>query len=286
MTIYMTKVWGYSEPAGPLQFSLQGWRDRARAMLKRGDLVVLVGTMGDETEPAERGRLLGMMEPTTEPVLALDFLKARGPQDFNEAGDYRWPYGLLNRAAWRFDEPRARLSDISARSFSMDAALGIVPLTDAEAAAVLRLPRSASPLATSFRATLRIEGEEAARRRAAPPPSTTRTGVMHLRRAPASTYLFQLEGATVPSFKLGWAFDWKLRMRGFNQSAMPTLGGLRYRAKLHQPWATAMEAFRMEQALLRSFDRARHPQNREILTGLSLPEIEARWYAYVQRVPA
>jgi hypothetical protein len=61
MTVYMTKTWGFSSPSGPLQFSLRGWRDRARAELQPGDLVVIVGTMGDETAPEERGKILGLI---------------------------------------------------------------------------------------------------------------------------------------------------------------------------------------------------------------------------------
>lgn len=37
MAIFMTKVWGFEEPAGPLQFGKEGWRDRAREELKAGE---------------------------------------------------------------------------------------------------------------------------------------------------------------------------------------------------------------------------------------------------------
>lgn len=59
MTVWMTKVWGFGEPVGPLQFSTEGWRARARSQLQRGDVVVLVGTKGGETQEGERGLLLG-----------------------------------------------------------------------------------------------------------------------------------------------------------------------------------------------------------------------------------
>jgi hypothetical protein len=59
---------GLDVPVGPLQFSAQGWRDRARAELKPGDLVVPVGTKGDQTDPNDQGRVLDWMEPTTEVV--------------------------------------------------------------------------------------------------------------------------------------------------------------------------------------------------------------------------
>ena len=94
MTVYITKVWGFSAPVGPLQFSLSGWRERARDILRPGDRVILVGTMGSETAEADHNRILGMMEPTTDAVSSLDYNLARGPGDFEKGGRYKWPYGL------------------------------------------------------------------------------------------------------------------------------------------------------------------------------------------------
>ncbi len=284
MTVWMTKVWGFGDPVGPLQFSTEGWRRRARSQLQQGDTVVLVGTMGAETQDDERNKFLGMMEPTTQPVMALDYLKADRKEDFNERGEYKWPFGLLNRAAWRFDEPRVKLADISNRSFAMDSAQGIVPLTPEEAARVLALPRTSSLLAQSIEATARIEGDDVARRRASPPPTTTRRGTMHMRRAPAFTYALALTapgpGTRAPAhlgYKIGWAFNWEARMRTFNHAAMPGLGGLTYGSGMKHLWPTAMAAFRMEQAVLRRFDRARHRHNHEIVAGVTMDELGLAW---------
>ena len=95
MTIYMTKVWGFSSPSGPLQFGANGRRETARQILKAGDLVVLVGTNGAQTSPEKQGRVLGLMEPTTEIVSSLDFDLQKRDIDFDDEGNYRWPYGLL-----------------------------------------------------------------------------------------------------------------------------------------------------------------------------------------------
>src|SRR4051812_7762266 len=106
MTVYMTKTWGFGSPSGPLQFSTNGWRTNARNVLEPGDFVVIVGTRGAETDLHERGRILGLMEPTPHIVSSLDYDLARGPQDYDAVGNYKWPYGLELRHAWRFDEPR------------------------------------------------------------------------------------------------------------------------------------------------------------------------------------
>jgi hypothetical protein len=254
MTVYLTKVWGFSEPVGPLQFGAEGWRERAQEVLNPGDLVVLVGTKREPTPEAEWGRLLGMMEPTTEPVLWLDFDLPTRPEDFDEQNNYKWPYGLLNRRAWRIIE-RQPLEAISNRSFNMDAAAGIVPLTDAEASKAMTLRREpARLLEPTIRARARLEGTAAARRMAAPPPATTRRGVMHMRRASAYTYAMQVVGASPLAFKVGWAFDYKARAQQFNQAAMPELGGLQYRPVLNHLWDTAREAYVMEQQLLDYFN--------------------------------
>lgn len=281
MTVYMTKTWGFGSPSGPLQFSQRGWRDRARGLLRPGDLVVIVGTMGDETHSEERGMILGLMEPTTTIVSSLDYDLARGPRDFDEAGNYRWPFGLELLRAWRFLEPRTALSAISSRRFSMDSAQGIVPLLADEAEAILLLPREPVALLRPARTEARVAGLEAARRRGAPPPTTTRTGIMHMRRAPAFTYAMMIEGASPSSFKIGWAFDWRQRERNFNQASMPELGGVRYRTILHELWDTAIDAFRMEQALLRHFDALRHARNQEVVSAVAADTIQQSWIDYL-----
>lgn len=279
----MTKVWGFSEPSGPLQFSTQGARQSARAELKPGDRVILVGTLGEPTLESERGRILGMMEPTTEPVMSLDYELDVRDEDYNEEKQYKWPYGLHNKRAWIFDEPRPLLTDVSPRRFFMDAAQGIVPLTAEEEAAVYRHKFREIELLQPIKALARMEGQEAARKKGAPPPSTTRTGVMHMRAAPAYTYLMAIEGANQPAFKIGWAFDAASRMRQFNLASIPKLGGLRYRVALTELWSEARYAYRMEQALLSNFDANLHPSNREVVAGLNYQEIERAWVEYILR---
>ena len=152
--MYMTKTWGFGVPCGPLQFSLGGFRDRARGLLRPGDLVVIVGTFGENTPEDERGKILGLMEPSTVVVSSLDYfdLSAVRAVDLDEHGNYRWPFGLEPVAAWRFAEPRTALADVSSRQFHIDLAQGIVPLLPQEEEAILHLPRDRVPLLSPFRA--------------------------------------------------------------------------------------------------------------------------------------
>jgi hypothetical protein len=281
MKVYLTKTWGFGIPSGPLQFSTAGWRTTAQGMLEPGDLVAIVGTKGAETDEDERGKVLGLMEPTPHVVSSLDFDLVRGPQDFDASGRYKWPFGLELTRAWQIDDPRPRLSDISSRRFNMDSAQGIVLLDDFEARAVLALPRTEVGLLSSVAARARVEGVDIARRKAAPPPTTERRGIMHVRRAAAFTYAMEIVGAAKPAVKVGWAFDWMQRERHFNHSAMPALGGLRYKTRLHHLFATARDAFGMEQALLRRFGALRHSSNVEILAPMSMAEINRAWTDYL-----
>ena len=89
----------------------------------------------------------------------------------------------------------------------MDAASGVVPLTDDEAVKVLNLSFREVEILLPVRARARTEGQELARRRGAPPPTTTRRGIMHMRRAPAYTYAMAIRGPAAELFKVGWAFD-------------------------------------------------------------------------------
>ena len=214
MRLFLTKVWGWDVPVGPPKFSTSGWRDNALRQLEDGDRVVLVGTTGDRTPDEMKGRLLGLMEPSREPVMSLDFDMRTRPGDFVD-GEYKWPVGLIRACrAWSLPQ-RPRLNEVSDRKFSMDSAQGIVPLTDDEAARVLALDwREEALMQPTAQAQARMAERHGTAKRTAPPPTTTRRGVMHMRRAPAYTYAMRVAGARPIAFKIGWAFDFKQRGRG------------------------------------------------------------------------
>jgi T5orf172 domain len=280
---FMTKVWGFDSPVGPLQFSTEGWRRNAREVLQPGDIVVLVGTKGEPTPQDDRGRLLGIMEPTTEPVMSLDFDLPQGASDLDEQGNYKWPYGLLNLKAWRLIDRPYLSPDISQRAFAMDSAQGIVQLTPDEAARVAALRREEIPLLEPrVAARARLHGTEGARRRVSPPPTTTRRGVMHMRASSAYTYALEIRGPQGVAYKIGWAFDFKQRARQFNQAALPALGGVSYTPKLFNLWDTARQAFKMEQAILKHFERHRHRDNHEVLHGLNFDELQTYWIGCIR----
>lgn len=278
MRLFLTKVWGWGAPVGPLVFSTNGWRENALRQLKEGDRVVLVGTTGEQTPQDMKGRLLGIVEPSRETVMTLDFPVQPKPNDYKD-GEFKWPVGLLNLRAWSLPE-MPQLKQISDRKFSMDSAQGIVPLNDDEAARVLALEwREETLMRLTAQAQARVAKQHGTANRTAPPPTTTRRGTMHMRRAPAYTYAMRISGAYPAAFKVGWAFDFKQRARQFNHAAMPSLGGLEYKPFLFHLWDTARQAYAMEQALLRNLPDRLHDSNREVVTDLSDEELNTVWVA-------
>jgi len=90
-----------------------------------------------------------------------------------------------------------------------------------------------------------------------------------------------IEGIAEPYFKIGWAFDVKLRENQFNLASLPGLGGVRYVTALIQYWPTAMEAFQLEQALLNQFVSLRHSHNAEVVGPLSMNDLQKIWTEFV-----
>lgn len=99
-----------------------------------------------------------------------------------------------------------------------------------------------------------------------------------MRNAPAYVYWFRLViGRRIVGHKIGWAFEWKQRLQGFNSVALAALGGLHYRVQAYQHFSTARIAYGIEQRILRDVDHLRHPANREVLTGIRLPVLSEIW---------
>jgi hypothetical protein len=279
--MFLTKVWGWSMPVGPLQFNSAGWRENALRQLKPGDLVLHVGTKSAQTPDAMKGNALGIIEPSREPVASLDYDIRKRPDDYVD-GQYKWPFGLAILNAWSLPD-MPPLSTISDRSFGMDAAQGIIRLDPSEEQRVrLFAWRQEALLPLSANAQTRLARRDIAVRQSSPIPVTTRAGVMHMRQEPAYTYALTITDTQAMrslGYKIGWAFDYERRMRQFNQAALPSLGGLRYTKPIFHRWNTARLAFHMEQALLRHFQRWRSAQNHEVIVGVPVKQFEAAWAA-------
>ena len=88
MAYFLTLEWGMDAPCGPLKFHLEKRRASAIDLIKPGDRVVYAGTQGEPTANADRGILLGMVEPTEHRVMSLDFPIPAQERDYHD-GQYR-----------------------------------------------------------------------------------------------------------------------------------------------------------------------------------------------------
>lgn len=278
MTMYMTKIWRWNVPVGPLQFGLDGNRTTAVTMIKEnpGALVLLVATKGTKTAEEDKGRLLGLIRPTIERVQMNDFDMHITPEDYDENGRYKWPFGLHVAEAWTLDNAPL-LEQVSARTFHTDAAVRLVTLTPEEEAKVLSLPRT--PAALLPRRGKGQHHADSTGKHGAPAPSDKRVRLMHMRMEAAETYAMQIGKPGQNAYKIGWAVRPTTRERQFNLAAMPAIGGLRYKLVLTAPWSRAHDAFAMEQELLRRFQSRRHPANQEVVTQLTWDELLSTWAA-------
>jgi len=288
--LYMKKIWGFNLPAGPLSFSSAGWRKNAAEKLKPGDKVLLVCTMGDGPQVDQRGKAIAVLEPTSEIVSTLDFDFPKREIDLVD-GQFRWPYGLMIKRAWSLPAEPLFSPEISERTFNIDAVRTIVPLTPAEEEKVRRLEwREAPLLPLTSVASRRLDPAGFSRKTAPPPSTSSRRGIMHMRRAEASTYALKIVhsdkvfGNRVVGYKIGWAFDHDARRKQFNHASMPSMGGLDYLPWLARRWDTARQAFAMEQYLLSSFDAYRSPHNHEILIGVEEKRLEAAFGSMLTRI--
>jgi hypothetical protein len=283
MTMFMTKVWRWNVPVGPLQFGLEGNRTSAEEMLtKHPDaLVLLVATKGENTAEADKGRLLGLIRPTLDRVRMNDFDLHVTPEDYDENGRYKWPFGLHAAEAWTL-ENAPLLDEISSRTFRTDAAVRLVELTAEEEARVLALPRtSVSVLQRRDHATGHGGGTG---KQGAPAPSNKRVRIMHMRMEAAETYAMRIGEPGRNVYKIGWAVNPRTRERQFNQASMPALQGIRYQLVIRERWGRARDAFRMEQEILRRFQGRRHRDNQEIVVRVTESELLSVWTAAMDTV--
>ena len=275
MAMFLTKVWRWQEPVGPLVFNTQGARETAEKNLAANPdaLVVLAATKTKGADDDDKGRLLGLLKPTLNRVRSVDFDLNVRAEDFDEGGHYRWPYGLHLEAAWRIPAEFAPLlAEIAERRFSMAAATGIVELTPSEEAKVRALPLIVAPILQPRPGT---GPGGTGSKKGAPAPSDKRVRLMHMRMEAAATYAMRIAGRD--AYKIGWAVNPKARARQFNLAALPSLGGISYQLVLTHHWSRARDAFRMEQELLGRFNAKRLAENQEIVTGVSWKDLQTEW---------
>ena len=253
MQLFAKRFWGFDPMLWPIiSFHLKGNRDALVRASSPGDRMVFVGTETEQTEPPDRGRLLGMAEigriaVESEDVLDLSTLKASA---FDENGRIRWPKALPMVRAWRFRNPPL-VKEILQRQLSYEATTRAVLLDPVDTAAVLALSSEEVNVreATAIIQQRRLNDALSA--------STTTTGlrptswtaaVTRDADRPSFTYAFQF--GTRDVWKIGHSTDVAARLTEVNKHVPHEVLGEQWRPALQQWWPTEDDAYEMEQRVL------------------------------------
>lgn len=260
MKIFITRVWGFDPERWPvITFGLEGNRDKLLRESSPGDRIVFVGTLREPTPDSMRGRLLGMAEIGRIAVDTLDVIgdDVRGPHDYDEAGQFRWPKAILMVRAWRF-APQPLLLDVLTEQLPYHATPQAVLLSHEDADAVRGLPFVEATIPTSpalEKAKLLDRALHGARPTTGPVPSSWQgTAGRDVNRV-AFTYALQFGKTDI--WKIGHAIDLKERLKQVNWHIPTEIVPERWRLSFQQQWECETDAYGMEQRVLGLLERHR-----------------------------
>lgn len=145
--VWITSFWGFNpEGEGYFGFTREGDRNFFLKHWQPGDLVMVYGTLGDSTEPDDRGRVLGFLEVEPKTIRDTDRMSPEGRRwKVENRVENRWTYAVPVVRAWRaVDRPAARLLAPSTlglgASFQLIASRGLfLAPEEAEAALSIRV---------------------------------------------------------------------------------------------------------------------------------------------------
>ena len=277
MKVFATRVWGFDPANWPvINFGLAGNRSKLLNESAAGDRIVFVATQSPPTAESDRGRLLGMAEIGREPVDTLDVLRpdVPRPEDYDDAGRFRWPKGLLMIRAWAFD-PSPLLRDVLAAQLPYNATPQAVMLSERDAAAVLSLTRKEIAIPESpaqERARLLDAALRANRPTTGPRPVAWQGETNRTTDQPAVTYALRFGDSDI--WKIGHAVDLEKRVKEINWHIPNEIIADAWGPALQQKWPNQESAFAMEQRVL---GRLSERRTRAELLRCPKSELERAW---------
>lgn len=285
MKVFGTRFWGFDPAVYPFAgFTYEGSRNDLIKRSRSGDRLLVLGTMGEETAEADRGRLLGLLEFERTAASAEDFIdKGEVPKNLlDENGRFRWPYAVPVVRAWEFT-PARDIRGVIGRQLTMAATTGVDELSEVEAGKVLSLPMTEIPLPRSrakvrsdristnrdVQLTLNAPGQPG------PSPSEWSALVAH-QDGPTATYLMRFGLRNI--WKIGISKNPKQRCEGLNFSVPTEELREEWKLQLVQKWSSGALAYDMEQALLEKLTCYRTMSER---VRCDQKTVESAWNAYV-----
>lgn len=251
MQIFAKRFWGFRPDTWPvIAFGKEGNRDALVSQSQPGDLMLFIGTLTEDTQPADRGRLLGLAEIGRTPVDTADVLDLTTlePSAFDDTGKLRWPKALPMLRARRFVNPPL-LTDVLQEQLSYDATVRGVLLDEADTQAVLALPSVEVPVVDAPAIVRQRQINQALQGATTGPRPTSWTGEITRDATEASfTYAFQFGERDV--WKIGHAKDVAARLAEVNRHVPTEVLGEQWRRVLEHRWPTEIAAYEMEQRAL------------------------------------
>jgi hypothetical protein len=225
---------------------------RARLLEASGGLglLVVVGLSHEPTAPAERGKLLGLVEFASAAVPLSDLLDVDGerPQvgGFAALGFYALP--VLR--AWSFKPPLMRASDAFQDPLSIDPSERIIELSQREAELIAMLPKAEvrAPYEALRRQVFVLAKSLSAAPTTGPKPTAWTAEAGYDPNAEGWTYLMRFGGRDV--WKVGHTQDIDRRLGELNMHVPHEALGEQWRLVHIHRWANSILAYEMEQRLL------------------------------------
>jgi len=267
--IFASSVWGMDfERWGAWGFTDKGTRDRLAREIRPNDFVLSVGTMGEETHPDQRGRLLALMRIGDQQIETRSLVEpGLYEEHIRRAGVDPWPFGFPIKSAEAFEGGPLRskvLPRISDMNLHRVMARHFVELTTEEVERVLALPRRPVPHIYS---SPRVAFAARLRKRSAGPRPSLKPRTLSPHSGPAATYLMSLSGTAFPHvasrvtspgqsiFKVGFSNDPMRRQRELN-AYLPCEHSLTWACEREQWHDDEINAWAMEQEIFRLLGEA------------------------------
>lgn len=237
MRVFAKRVSGFDPSAAPvLKFEAERCRDAFIGEAKRGDLVVCVGATG-----ASRGRLLGLVEVWPSLPLA--------------HGDLAWPKPTVGsidaipvRRAWTFD-PQLLLFDLLQERLIFESDDRAIRLQELDAAAVLAVPRVEIPITAGLATYLKSDGPRFGPTTGLPPQLWA--GVVS-REVNGCAWTYLMRFGSRDLWKVGYSQDVHERLSQLNEHVPFEELGECWSIFLRRRWSSTLEAYEMEQRVLRA----------------------------------
>jgi hypothetical protein len=277
--IFFTYVWGApGNPAWPLTFATKAARSHARKVLTEGDLVFTVGTRGEPTQEAHKGRVLGVYCVSDLAVNTQDYElpRKRDKPEFDSVT--RFPFALHPIAVFEVISPEnmfAKLVGPLTPNHHLQAQSKLVELDGIAAAPLLELDRHevlpALPK-TEFGKGLVAQKNS----KLAPKHQGSFTGAFGDHDI-WFVYTLVLRNAQKKALavKVGYSSSPEAREAAHNGPLASEVTGLSWKAEFSQPTSSEDAAREVEQFVLSRYAKQKLASNGEILAGVDPMMVQA-----------